>query len=738
MAARPGDRRGLERDLGLVAVVTISLGGMIGGGIFVLPGQAAAAAGPAVPLAYLLAGLVVLPAALSKAELATAMPQSGGTYLFIDRAMGPLMGTIAGFGVWFSLVFKAAFALVGLGAYLQLLVDVPARPVAVVVAAALVVLNVMGTKESGRLQAVVVSTVVVVLIAFVVDGLRAVRPAAFDPLLPAGVDGLLAASGLVFVSYSGVTKVASIAEEIKDPGRTIPVGILSSIGFMALLYTAIAVVVVGVVPLGLLQATVTPIALAADRVVGPLGGRIIAVTAVLGLVSMANAGLLTSSRYPFAMSRDALLPSVFEHVHRRFATPAAAIGLTGAVLLVLVAVVPVVELAKLASAFQILVFALINVALVIFRHADMAWYRPRFRSPGYPWVQVAGVVAGVVLLGEMGAVPVAGAVALTVAGVALYRGYGRGRTVREGVTLDVFRRRADRRFLAVTERALQARTHRVAVVVRPGLDPLRLAAVHALAAELATSRHGVVHVLWPSGAPQGRDPIEARLPDVAAPVMVVEHRLREIDIRSAVARYVTDHQVDLLLVALPDDEHGRGPLVDDLPELMRSVACDVVVVRADRAPGSADHVVVMGAGGPFDELKVVLANRIAVGLDATIRFVHVVDAAASGRVAEAIRVYHARLANLTAVPTVSVVERARDPVARLCELAAESELVVVGATNAHPQADARFTPLVDRLLATTTTPLLIAHARASHRHSYLGRFLERRLYGPQVGGRGVR
>ena len=109
----------LERDLGLYATVTISMGAMIGSGIFVLPALGLTKAGPAVVVAYVLAGLVVLPAALSKAEMATAMPESGGTYLYIDRAMGPLAGTVAGIGAWFSLVFKSAFALVGMGAFVR-------------------------------------------------------------------------------------------------------------------------------------------------------------------------------------------------------------------------------------------------------------------------------------------------------------------------------------------------------------------------------------------------------------------------------------------------------------------------------------------------------------------------------------------------------------------------------------------------------------------------------------------
>lgn len=745
MARRPGGQQDLERSLGLLAVMTISVGGMIGGGIFVLPALAAAKAGPAAPLAYLLAGLIVLPAALSKAEMATAMPESGGTYLFIERALGPLVGTVAGFGVWFSLVFKAAFALVGLGAYLHILVDVPARPVAVVAATGLIALNIVGTRESGRAQTLVVSAVLFMLVGFVVDCMRSVEPAAFQPLLPAGVGGLFAATGLVFVSYSGVTKIASIAEEIKDPGRIIPLGILSSIGLMAVLYTVIVTVVVGVTPLASLGDTLTPIALAAQRVEGRLGEQVIAVTAVLALVSMANAGLMTSSRYPFAMSRDSLLPARLERIHPRFATPVTAIGLTGGVLLMLVAFVPVIDLAKLASAFQILVFTLINVALIIFRTADMAGYRPPFRSPGYPWVQLGGIVGGLALLTEMGLESVVGAVLIVAAGVALYRGYGRARTVREGLALDVFRRRSDRRFVALTERALQARTHRVVIPIPANLGQRQEAALLWLAVEAATSRHGEVHVLrlpasTATRAVRSGDAVTVHV-DVGERrgVTVSEHTLDTDDPGHAVAAFVASHHADLVVAAVRHGvDHRLRLFTDDVQWLMDNVACDSVFLRADGDPRHVADIVVMGAGGPYDELKVVLANRIAFDIGATIRLVHVVDTFASDRVISALEAYHARLANLTAVPTSSVVERADDRVERLGQVAAEAGLVVVGASESRQDPAAEFTELVDHLAAATTTPLLVAHAQASHRHSYLGRFLERALYGAHVAGRGKR
>ena len=154
----------MRRSLGLYAVLTISIGAMIGSGIFVLPGLAFKIAGPSVVLAFVLAGLVVLPAALSKAEMATAMPEAGGTYLYIDRAMGPLMGTIAGFGVWFSLVFKAAFALVGLSAYLEYFIPHPARPVAAILTLGLVGINLLGIKQTARFQIAIVTAVILVLV----------------------------------------------------------------------------------------------------------------------------------------------------------------------------------------------------------------------------------------------------------------------------------------------------------------------------------------------------------------------------------------------------------------------------------------------------------------------------------------------------------------------------------------------------------------------------------------------
>ncbi len=442
---------GLERSLGLYSTMMISMGAMIGSGIFVLPALGFKKAGPAVILAYVLAALIVLPAALAKAEMATAMPESGGTYLYIDRALGPMLGTVAGIGAWFSLVFKSSFALVGLGAYLLLFAPISQGAITFValgLGALVVILNISGTKLSGRVQAVIVSLVVLGLVAYTFNSGFVIDAGRFTPFTTHGAGGVVTAAAFVFVSYAGVTKIASIAEEVKNPGRNLPLAILGSLAVMTVIFIAVVAAVVGLSDPKTLKtggpgetASLTPMADGAELLFGGFGVLIISVIAVVALTSMANAGVLSSSRFPLAMSRDNLLPSPLRTVDSRFKTPRNSILLTGSVLLLLIAFVPVVDLAKLASAFKIVVFSIINLALIAFREADMESYQPEFTAPGYPYVQVFGTVGGLVLLTQMGTLPILGAVGIAVGGLGIYFLYGRSRTDRTGALGTILERR---------------------------------------------------------------------------------------------------------------------------------------------------------------------------------------------------------------------------------------------------------------------------------------------------------
>ena len=238
----------LERSLSLWPVIAIGVGGMLGSGIFVLPGLAAAKTGPSIWLAYLLAGLCVLPAALSKSELATAMPTSGGTYVYIERAFGPLVGTISGIGLWLSLLLKSSFALVGFGAYLAVLASVPLRPIALTFLVLILILNILGVKKVGKAQLIIVSISLIGLGILFVFGISSIDPMNLRPAFAHGTMGLGTATAFVFVSFAGVTKVAAIAEEIKNPDKNLPIAMLVALVLVTFVYVAITFTLAGNIP----------------------------------------------------------------------------------------------------------------------------------------------------------------------------------------------------------------------------------------------------------------------------------------------------------------------------------------------------------------------------------------------------------------------------------------------------------------------------------------------------------
>ncbi|MCB0853464.1 MAG: amino acid permease, partial [Bacteroidetes bacterium] len=349
---------------------------MLGSGIFVLPGLAAAKTGPSVWLAYVLAGVCVLPAALSKSELATAMPSSGGTYIYIERTFGPIFGTIAGFGLWLSLLLKSSFALVGFGAYLLVLTDVPLKPTSLALLGVIILLNVLGAKKVGKVQIFVVSSSLIGLAAILFSGLIQVDPANLEPAFTQGSSGFLLATGFVFVSYAGVTKVAAIAGEVINPGRNLPRGMILALILISIVYGFIVFALVGNVPVSQLETDLHPIYTLAETLGGKIAGIGAAILGVVTLTSMANSGVLAASRFPFAMSRDKLLPPILKRLHRQFMTPVVSIFLTGLVMALAIIFLEVEGIAKLASAFMVMMFISVNGAVIVLRETAVQWYKP--------------------------------------------------------------------------------------------------------------------------------------------------------------------------------------------------------------------------------------------------------------------------------------------------------------------------------------------------------------------------
>ncbi len=438
-------KRRLKKELGLFDVYAVATGTTLSAGFFLLPGLAAEQAGPALVLAYLLAAVPLIPAMFSVAELGTAMPRAGGVYYFLDRSLGPMVGTIGGLGTWMALMLKVAFALVGMGAYIGLFVpNIPLTELAVAIAVALGILNLFGAKKSGSLQSFLVVGLMAILAVFVGGGVPRIRPEHFEGFFDAGFGAIVSTAGLVYISYVGVTHIASMSEEVKNPERNLPLGVFLALGTAMAVYGLGTAVMVGTVPMEELRGDLTPVASAAGNFFGRWGTIVVSVAALLAFTSVANAGTMSASRYPLAMSRDHLLPRLFRRLSGA-QIPAVAIVTTVLAIVAILVFLDPTKIAKLASAFQLLMFALICLAVIVMRESRIDSYDPGYRSPLYPWMQIVGIVTPIWLIFEMGALAILVTFGFAVAGVVLFAYYGRRRVARSGAMYHIFARLGQQR-----------------------------------------------------------------------------------------------------------------------------------------------------------------------------------------------------------------------------------------------------------------------------------------------------
>ena len=436
-----------KRSLGLFTVFCIASGAMISSGLFVLPGLAHAMAGPAVVFSYFLAGCLACTGMLSVAEIITAMPKAGGDFFFIARTLGPAAGAVTGLLSWFSLSLKSAFALVGMGAFAQPLLGIDPLWMALILGLAFVAINLLGAEKAGRLQVVLVIVLFGLMLLYIILGSGHIQWRRFDPFAPNGVAAVLSTAGLVFVSYGGLLKVASLAEEIKDPGRTIPRAMILALLVVGLFYVAMVFVTSGVLGAAELDHSTTPISDGARVFGGTWGALVMGLAAAAAFASTAGAGIMAASRYLLALGRDGLAPRILGREHRRLGSPHVAIMVTG--LFVLGSLFLNLEiLVKAASTVLLLTYLLANICVIVLRESRLTNYRPSFRAPGYPWLQISGALGFVVLVLEMGWHALMISLLLVLSGLAFYWLYGRIRYQREYALMHLVERITDRELVA--------------------------------------------------------------------------------------------------------------------------------------------------------------------------------------------------------------------------------------------------------------------------------------------------
>ena len=419
---KPKERLG--RNLGFFETFAIGTGTMIGAGIFILPAIALSEAGPACMISFLIGGIISIATAISVAELATGMPKAGGSYYFISRAMGASFGAVIGLGAWLALVFKGSFALVGLADYFFVLYPVPVLTTAIVAGLIFIFINYRGARISGSFQNIIVIFLLIILTIFIAKGLFILDTTNFSPFMPFGYTSIFATTGLIFISYLGITQLAAISEEVKDPAKNLPRALIASVVTVTVIYIAVMAVVSGALTFEETINTNTPLVDVAVMIDGNVGKLMIVIAGLFATISTANAAILSSSRFPFAMGRDKLIPEWFVKIHSKHETPHRAIMVTGIVMLLLLFVFDVEQLAKLGSVFNILIYVLINSSVIILRKRSLEGYKPTFSDPFYPYTQIIGITGSLALLPSMGLLPLLFAIFVVFVGATWHKYYG--------------------------------------------------------------------------------------------------------------------------------------------------------------------------------------------------------------------------------------------------------------------------------------------------------------------------
>lgn len=633
----------LSRGLGLFDVTMIGVGAMIGAGIFGLTGIAAGEAGPVgLLLAFFLNGVVTSLTGLTYAELGAAYPQAGGGYAWVKEGLARVFGFYAGWISWFSHSVACSLYAVLFGTFFTELIEmtgvsfgdeviilgltgeqVAVKVFAVLVALVFVIINVRGSSETGLVGNIITGFKVVVLGLLVLFGLKAMLniPNWADNFLrdpsplPHGIGGVILAMGLTFVAFEGYEIIAQSGEEVKSPERNVPRAIFLAIGIVVLVYLAVAFVSVG----ALVQDSGLPnwaylgvhgerAMVETARAIMPYGALIMVLGGLASTMSALNATVYSSSRVSFAMGRDRDLPNVFGRIHTRNKTPHWAIWISGLLIMGMAVSLPIADVASGASITFLLLFLMVNVALVRMRKTHPDLKRP-FRVPFVPWLQYLSIAIQLVLAIELSRLsPLAWVVTIVWLVFGLFVYFRHGAVHEAAKEVDTI----------LLEETVATRDYSVLLPVANEAAARQLACLGALFAQANLGELFALHVIRVPpqiGVTDGRAFLKQGRPILEEVVSI--GREFDIPVRTMIrlGRDVVDsiisaareREANLLLLGWPGYTQSKGQAFGSIIDVMTThPPCDLAVVRLRRT-GLPNRILVPIAGGPNARLAIELA-----------------------------------------------------------------------------------------------------------------------------------
>ncbi len=394
----------LSRDLGLTSALAIGIGTMIAAGIFTLSGLAIRNVGSAAIVAFLLAAFVAIFTALSYCEFVSIYPKTGEGYLYARKTFSAPLAYFVGWALFLGYTSSCAFYIASLSSYFnEFIWHLPIESLfGIVMLIGLTLLNIKGTKESGRFQIIVTAAKVVLLIWFIFGGLRFIEP---EELINRFSDDWVmigSTAAMVFITFFGFSAIAASAGEVKDPVKNIPRAIFISMGVVTLLYTLVVLVVLFA---GLSEYTEASMGEAAKRFLGGVGGYVIIAGAIFSMISASNASIMAGSRVVLSMSHLGHLPREIGVINAQTRTPIIAVILVGGGILIFAMMLPLEDLSYFANTVLLLALILVNAALIVHRRKFPDMERP-FRVPLVPLLPILGILANLYLIAQIVSHPI--------------------------------------------------------------------------------------------------------------------------------------------------------------------------------------------------------------------------------------------------------------------------------------------------------------------------------------------
>lgn len=441
----------LKRTLGVVSITAMGIGAIVGTGIFVLTGVAAALyAGPGLILSFVVAGIVSGLAALCYAEFASVVPVAGSAYTYSYATLGELIAWIIGWDLILEYAVGAAAVSIGWSGYFTDLLKsigvvlpkmLTASPFsggvvnlpAIIIILLITALLIRGTSESSTVNTIIVAIKIAVVLFFLVVGFGHINPANWSPFLPFGDGGILRGASIIFFAYIGFDQISTTAEEAKNPSRDLPLGIIFSLLICTLLYILVTAVLTGLVSYKQLNVA-SPVSHALILLGMNAAGSIISVGAICGLTTVLLVLLFGQSRIFFSMSRDGLLPGLFSRVHPRLRTPYISTLLVGIVVALVAGFTPIDVVAELTNIGTLAAFVLVSIGVLILRRTRPDLHRA-FRVPWVPVIPILSIIASLVLIVSLPWITILRFIVWLILGIIIYFAYSisHSHLAREGI-----------------------------------------------------------------------------------------------------------------------------------------------------------------------------------------------------------------------------------------------------------------------------------------------------------------